>query len=414
MLTFPSRPRLCVLSAGPFLLCPLRCLSIFGPRPARYWPVLVCAVFLAPFSARTSAASSGRACVRYWPVLPSFVFGGPMAHIISFFGPRLMPLLACRAAAFLPCSRQGLWPLLFSVTPFSGRVSVRYWPVLTFLFSPRRRLWPSFFLFLWLGAAVLAGSPTSCYFCRPHLCALLACRASFLLGFRRSRKALLVSPAAFMLCPRRGPWMPLAISPCSLLGPRLRVLLACRDAFLLSLLLWAAPLCTLASPAAFLFCPRRGLFAVTPTSRCFFGPRLCALPPSCCGLGVASGRPFFGPCLHALVPAAFCQALSPQLLLFHSRLRPGGGCFWPCASLLLCSCSFTGACGFSGYGGGFSDDVPVLPDATRELLAAGGLPLPLPLSPSPFPFPPSSSSPPDNLVCNYARTPSRTLHGGRP
>ena len=70
------------------------------------------------------------------------------------------------------------------------------------------------------------------------------------------------------------------------------MLLACRDAFLLSLLLWAAP--------------------------------LCAVGQSCLHVG-------FSP---LLLPSA-ASALSLQLLLLHPRLPPGRRLFWLRASRLL-------------------------------------------------------------------------------
>ena len=145
-----------------------------------------------------------------------------------------MPLLACRAAAFLPCSRQGLWPLhflslLFGAAPLCavGQLS-RSCFLLVAGFGHTR------LLLLW--AAPLCAIGVSC--CFPLLSSAWPCwpvllprdtssgRASvhlwpvvLLFVGPRTPVAPPASPAAFMFCPLRGLWPFLRVP----LGPRLRV-----------------------------------------------------------------------------------------------------------------------------------------------------------------------------------------------
>ena len=226
-------PRLDALLASPaaFLTCPRHGL----------WPLLL-----------SLAASPGRASVRFAPVVlrSSFVLGVALGHI-SLLLLRTVPLLLACPAAFLLCPRCGFWPFLLSLAASSGHASERRWPVVR----------SSFVLFVAFG----------------HIITLLLLRVA--------RHALLASPAAFLLCSRRGLW-PYYNS--SLLHSSLVLGMAFGHYSCPSLLLRAAPPCalrlvlgvalghinllldltaplSLASPAAFLLCRRRGLWPFLPS-----------------------------------------------------------------------------------------------------------------------------------------------------
>ena len=112
-----------------------------------------------------------------------------------FFRPRLCALLA-RRAAFLLCPRRGLWPY-YNSPPSSGRALMRYWPVL-------------------LHSSLVLGMAFGHYSCLSLLLrAAPPCALRLVLGVALGHINLLLdltaplslaSPAAFLLCRRRGLW----------------------------------------------------------------------------------------------------------------------------------------------------------------------------------------------------------------
>ena len=252
-------------------------------------------------------------------------------HIFFFFGPHLLPLLAGRAAAFLSCSRQGCWRFLLFLTPLSGCTwflfvagfghthILLFWAALLIglsccvpVLSSAWPLWP-----LLLPRAVFSGR-ASVRFC------LSCCFPAVLSAwpvYGVAPCSLLARSAAFLLCPRRGLW-PFFRVP--YLGRR--SVCYWRDVFLLSLLLLGR---------AFVRC--RPILHVA--FRRYMLPPLAAFARPCV-LSSCSGG-FSG-----YVPAAFCQALSPpcgRAAAFlatcqppparrysGSSLRPGGGFLVTC------------------------------------------------------------------------------------
>ena len=295
---------------------------------------------------------------------------------------------------------------------------MRYWPILlrsSFVLGVAVSAVTYSYLVLLLQALALCAFGLSCLFAIGQFCCLPALSSA----------------------------RPLAVSPCSLLGPCLRVLLACRDAFLLSLLLWAAPLCAvgqsclhvafspllLPSAASALSLQLLLLHPRLPPGRQLFLLRASRLLPTPfsslqpalsppCGRAAAflatcrrllpgatpwliaggprlfwlrASLPFLLPAAGRRLFLATCQPHTPQLFwLRASRLLPGGlaggrRLFWLCASRLLPS--------------------PLLAFRHGFWPRASCLRLSLPPSLPPLPS--------RQLGLHYAR-PSRTLRGGRP
>ena len=260
----------------------------------RYWPLLMCAV--SPTSRCLRAAplcATGLSCC-----IPPLSSAWPLAiHVFSFRSTLSAAIVQSCCGVHL---RLSAGPLAVSFTYFSllcrARAAVCHWPVLLrSCFLLVAGFGHTYILLLWAAPLCTISYPAAFLFC--SRCGRF-CRYSYLVLLLQALAvcafglSCLFAIRQFCCLPALSSAWPLAVSPCSLLGPRLRVLLACRDAFLLSLLLWAAP--------------------------------LCAFPLSC--LHVA-----FSP---LLLPSA-ASALSLQLQLFHPRLPPGRRLFWLRASRLL-------------------------------------------------------------------------------
>ena len=173
----------------------------------RYWPVLMCAV--SPTSRCLRAAplcATGLSCC-----IPPLSSAWPLAiHVFSFRSTLSAAIVQSCCGVHLMLSAG---PLAVSFTYFSLLCQAA--PLCAIgqsccvpAFSSLRALAIHIFSFFGRrlcallatsfvrGVAVSAVTPTSCCFFRPWLCALLACRAC----------SLFASSAAFLLCPRRGLW----------------------------------------------------------------------------------------------------------------------------------------------------------------------------------------------------------------
>ena len=278
----------------------------------RYWPVLMCAV--SPTSRCLRAAplcATGLSCC-----IPPLSSAWPLAiHVFSFRSTLSAAIVQSCCGVHLMLSAG---PLAVSFTYFSLLCQAA--PLCAIgqsccvpAFSSLRALAIHIFSFFGRrlcallatsfvrGVAVSAVTPTSCCFFRPWLCALLACRAC----------SLFASSAAFLLCPRRGLW------------PFLHVPYLGRA----SVCYWPVVM--------------RSCFLS------FFGPRLCALFP-CPACMWPFRHYFYLPLLlpfpfssssftracppaggfSGYAPAAFCQPVSPPCSRPFLLLVAGRRLFW--------------------------------------------------------------------------------------